>query len=80
MTDQNYEPLEEEDKLSKGSTEKNLLYCLWWIWYIFEKNPAISIICGNWSNEDKKIFKEEELTEIIEFLDLNDNREEYQNK
>ena len=31
-------------------------------------------------NEDKKIFKEEELTEILEVLDLNDNREDYQNK
>ena len=49
----------------------------------FWKRPQpvpLFVVTEAMKNEDKKIFKEEELTEIVEFLDLNDNREEYQNK
>ena len=49
----------------------------------FWKKPQLVplfVVTEAMKNEDKKIFKEEELTEILEVLDLNDNREDYQNK
>ena len=36
--------------------------------YIFEKELVLPIICNKWKNEDEKIFKEEESTEILNLL------------
>ena len=36
--------------------------------YIFEKALVLPIICNKWKNEDEKIFKEEESTEILNLL------------
>ena len=41
--------------------------------YIFEKALVLSIICGKCGNEDEKIFKEEESTEILKILGLTEN-------
>ena len=38
------------------------------IWYIFEKTLVFSIICRKCENEDEKLFKEEEETEILKIL------------
>ena len=34
--------------------------------YLLEKALVLSIICSNPKNEDKKVFKEEESTEILQ--------------
>ena len=38
--------------------------------YIFEKTLVLSIICSECENEDEKMFKEEESTEILKILGL----------
>ena len=38
--------------------------------YIFEETLVFSIICSKHENEDEKIFKEEELIEILKVLGL----------
>ena len=38
--------------------------------YIFEKTLPFPIICSKYENGDKKIFKEEELSEILKILGL----------
>ena len=48
--------------------------------YSLDKILVLSIICSKCSNENKKIFKEEESIEIIQVLDLIINIDEYQNK
>ena len=40
------------------------------ILYIFEKSLVISIICSKCGNEDEKIVKDEESTEVLEILGL----------
>ena len=40
---------------------------------IFEKRIVLSIICSKCINEDKKIFKEEESTEILKIFGLIEN-------
>ena len=40
---------------------------------IFEKALVLSIICSKCGNEDEKIFKEEESTEILKILGLTEN-------
>ena len=44
---------------------------------IFEKTLFLSIICSKCSNRDKKIFKEEELIEMLKILDLVNSIQEY---
>ena len=41
--------------------------------YRLEKTLVLSIICSKCKNEDKKLFKEEESTEIFKVLDLIEN-------
>ena len=41
--------------------------------YILGKTFVLSIICSKCKNEDEKIFKEEELIEILKILDLIEN-------
>ena len=41
--------------------------------YIFEKTLVLSIISSKCKNKDEKIFKEEELIEILKILDLTEN-------
>ena len=36
--------------------------------YLLEKTLAISLICSKCKNEDEKLFKEEELIEILKTL------------
>ena len=36
--------------------------------YILEKPLVLSIICSKYKNEDEKVFKEEETTEILKIL------------
>ena len=38
--------------------------------YIFKKALVLSIICGKFKNEDAKIFKEEEPTEVVKIICL----------
>ena len=45
--------------------------------YIFEKE-ILSIICSKCGSKEEKIFKEEQLIEIVNFLDLINNIEKYQ--
>ena len=47
--------------------------------YLLEKTLILSIICSKCKNEDEKIFKEEESTEISKILGLINNIEKYQN-
>ena len=46
------------------------------IWYLLEKTLVISIIWSQCKNEDKKMFKEEESIEILEFRGLINDIEE----
>ena len=46
--------------------------------YLLEKTLVLSIICSKCKNEDEKIFKEEESTEILKILGLINNTEEHQ--
>ena len=48
--------------------------------YLLEKILVLPVICSKCKNEDKKIFKEEEAIEILKFLDLMNNIEEYHHK
>ena len=41
--------------------------------YILEKNIGLSITCSGYKNEDEKIFKEKESTEIFKMLGLIEN-------
>ena len=41
--------------------------------YILEKTLVLSLICSKCKNEDEKICKEEESTEILEVLALTEN-------
>ena len=41
--------------------------------YLLEKTLVLSIICSKCKNEDKRIFKEEELIEILKPLGLIEN-------
>ena len=47
--------------------------------HLLEKTLVPSIICSKCKNEDEKIFKEEESTEILKILGLINNIEKYQN-
>ena len=40
------------------------------LWYIFEKTLFLSIICSKCGSKDEKIFKKEELIEILKPLGL----------
>ena len=40
------------------------------IQYFLEKTIFLSIICSKYKNEDEKLFKEEESTEILKILGL----------
>ena len=46
--------------------------------YIFSKTLFLSIICDKCGSEDKKIFKEEESTQISQICSLIKNQGEYQ--
>ena len=41
--------------------------------YLLEKTLVLSIICSNCKNEDEKLFKEEELIEILKVFSLIEN-------
>ena len=41
--------------------------------YLLEKTLVLSIICSKCKNEDEKVFKEEESTEILKILGLIEN-------
>ena len=41
--------------------------------YLLETTLILSIICSKCKNEDEKLFKEEESTEILEVLGLIEN-------
>ena len=41
--------------------------------YLLERTLALSIVCSKWKNEDGKLFKEEESTEILKILGLIEN-------
>ena len=41
--------------------------------YFLEKTLVLSIICSKCKNEDEKIFKEEESSEILKILGLIEN-------
>ena len=41
--------------------------------YLLEKILVFSVVCSKCKNEDEKIFKEEELTEILKVLGLIEN-------
>ena len=41
--------------------------------YLLEKALVFSIICNKCKNKDEKIFKEEELIEILKFIGLTEN-------
>ena len=45
--------------------------------YIFNKTLSLSIVYRKCGDEYEKIFKEEESTEILQILGLNNNIEEY---
>ena len=47
--------------------------------YIFKK-LSLSIVYSKYGHENEKIFKEEELIEILKILGLINNMEEYQKK
>ena len=46
--------------------------------YLLEKALVLSIICSKCKNEDEKILKEEESTEILKFLGLINYIEQHQ--
>ena len=46
--------------------------------YLLEKILVLFIVCSNCKNEDEKMFKEQESTEILKNLGLINNIEEYQ--
>ena len=46
--------------------------------YLSEKALVLSIICSKCKNEDEKILKEEESTEILKFLGLINYIEQHQ--
>ena len=46
--------------------------------YLLEKALVLSIICSKCKNEDEKILKEEESTEILKFLVLINYIEQHQ--
>ena len=41
--------------------------------YLLKRALILSIICSKCKNEDEKIFKEKELTEVLKILGLNEN-------
>ena len=41
--------------------------------YLLEKTLVLSIICSKCKNEDEKLFKEEELIEILKVFSLIEN-------
>ena len=41
--------------------------------YLLEKTLVLSIICSKWKNEDEKLLREEESTEILKTLGLVEN-------
>ena len=41
--------------------------------YLLEKTLVLSIICSKGTNEDEKLFKEEEAIEILKILGLIEN-------
>ena len=41
--------------------------------YLFEKALVLSIVCSTCKNEDKKLFKEEESTEVLKVHELIDS-------
>ena len=41
--------------------------------YILEKTLVLSVVCNTCKNEDEKILKEEESTEILKILGLIEN-------
>ena len=41
--------------------------------YILKKKLVLSITCSKCENEDEKIFKEEESTEMLKIIDLLEN-------
>ena len=41
--------------------------------YLLEKTLVLSIICSKCKNEDEKVFKEEESTEILKIFGLIEN-------
>ena len=45
---------------------------------LLEKTLVLSIICSKCKNEDERIFKEKESSEILKVLGLINNIEEYQ--
>ena len=45
--------------------------------YLLEKILVLTIICSKCKNEDEKIFKEEESTEILKIPNLINDIEEY---
>ena len=65
---------------SKKVKIKNI-YCVicgkYRVLYTFDKILVLSIICGKCGNEDQKIFKEEEATEILKIRYLIINTQEY---
>ena len=58
------------NKYRKCTTLKNIKS------YIFDKTLFISITCDRCGRKDEKIFKEEGLVELLEFLDLINNMKE----
>ena len=47
--------------------------------YLLEKTLALSIICSKCKNKDEKIFKKEEVIELLKILGLINNIEKDQN-